>query len=95
LLTPIQVWLSYNETYTRRGVPFHFLIRDAAQFDMTIDDTINRIVNSPRTCSIHLGVGGRLDEQFRVVEYSHEEVFVYDDNNYPVYPPAHPKFDVS
>ena len=76
-------------------MPFHFLIRDAAQFDMTIDDTINRIVNTPRTCSIHLGVGGRLDQQFRVVEYSHDVVYVYDDNNYPVYPPAHPKFDVS
>eukprot|EP00730_Choanoeca_flexa_P019016 TRINITY_DN9276_c0_g1_i1.p1 TRINITY_DN9276_c0_g1~~TRINITY_DN9276_c0_g1_i1.p1 ORF type:complete len:439 (+),score=94.98 TRINITY_DN9276_c0_g1_i1:33-1349(+) len=88
-----KVWLSYNETYTRKGYPFHFLIRDAAQFDTTIDDVINRIVNAKRTCSIHLGVGGRLDQQFRVVEYSHEEVDVYDDHNFPAYPPAHPAFE--
>lgn len=88
------MWLSYNETASRAGVPFHFLIRDAAQFDRTLDDTINRIVNNKRTCSVHLGVGSRLDNQFRVIEYSHEEVFVYDDKNFPAYPPAHPLFDV-
>ncbi|EDQ90047.1 uncharacterized protein MONBRDRAFT_36634 [Monosiga brevicollis MX1] len=88
-----KVWLSYNESASRAGVPFHFLMRDAAQFDRTIDDTLNRIYNSKRTCSVHLGVGSSLDKQFRAVEYSHEEVLVYDDKNYPSYLPAHPLFD--
>lgn len=179
-----KVWLAYNESDDRSGVPFHFLIRDIAQsvlkprwllfsglfklpragllaglptthaclpactnngpspwlrcqlrlvnsvwnglaccrpyssfpschrYDNTIDDALNRIYNSKRSkylamhvrlaatspadvyegtealatdllsprlrfplaCSIHLGVGSRHTNQFRVVEYSHEEV---------------------
>eukprot|EP00056_Hartaetosiga_gracilis_P014210 m.239995 g.239995 ORF g.239995 m.239995 type:complete len:436 (+) comp14353_c0_seq1:60-1367(+) len=88
-----KVWLSYNETASRAGIPFHFLIRDMAQFDVNIDAALNRIYNSKRTCSIHLGLGSISDKQARVVEYSHEEVFVYDDKNYPAYPPYHPLFD--
>ena len=46
----------------------------AAQYDMAVDDVLNRIYNNPRTCSIHLGVGSVTENQFRIVEYSHEEV---------------------
>lgn len=46
----------------------------AAQYDMAVDDVLNRIYNNPRTCSIHLGVGSISENQFRLVEYSHEEV---------------------
>ncbi|EGD75487.1 hypothetical protein PTSG_06561 [Salpingoeca rosetta] len=88
-----KVWLSYNETYARAGIPFHFLMRDIAQYDRTLSDALNRVYNNRRTCSIHLGVGSRHDQQFRAVEYGHEEVLVYDDLNYPTYLPAHPQMD--
>eukprot|EP01147_Barroeca_monosierra_P002763 gene2762-5620_t len=85
-----KVWLSYNLSDSRAGVPFHFIIRDLAQYDITIADALNRIYNNRRTCSIHLGIGSSHDSVFRAVEYSHEEVIVYDDFNYPAYEPAHP-----
>lgn len=88
-----KVWLSYNESSDRSGVPFHFLIRDLAQFSETLDDALDRIYNSRRTCSVHLGVGSRHTNQFRLVEYAAEEVVVYDDGNFPAYPPAHPHLD--
>lgn len=68
------MWDAYNETYSPSGIPFHFLMRDAAQYDTTIDDTLNRIYNNRRTCAVHLGVGSVSNNRFRLVEYSHEEV---------------------
>jgi hypothetical protein len=41
-----QVWLHYNETSSRAGIPFHFLLRDIGQFDNNLDDAFNRINNA-------------------------------------------------
>jgi len=83
-----KVWISYNGTDSRTGIPWHFLLRDILQYDNTVDDAITRIVNAPRTCSLHLGVGDPVNK-FRAIEYSYERVQVYDDVNYPEYA-AHP-----
>eukprot|EP00054_Salpingoeca_dolichothecata_P014323 m.80699 g.80699 ORF g.80699 m.80699 type:complete len:434 (+) comp20935_c0_seq1:2228-3529(+) len=84
-----KVWLKYNETASRAGVPWNFLLRDIAQYDKTFDDSFNRMINSARTCSIFIGLGSTHANQFRVVEYSHEELYFFDDVNYPAYA-AHP-----
>jgi len=85
-----KVWINYNESSTRAGIPFHFLLRDILQFDNTIDDGINRIINAQRTCSIFVGLGDPVNK-FRAIEYAYEEVNVFDDFNYPLYQ-NHPRF---
>jgi len=85
-----KVWLGYNGTDTREGIPFHFLLRDILQFDSNIDDALSRIASARRTCAIHIGLGDNTG-QFRAIEYAHEYIKIYDDYNYPVYP-GHPKF---
>lgn len=85
-----KVWLAYNKTQNNLGIPFHYLLRDIAQYDLTVDDSLNRIYNVQRTCSIWIGLGSNYTNQLRVVNYGFEEVFVWDDRNYPAYLPAHP-----
>eukprot|EP01119_Soliformovum_irregulare_P002490 TRINITY_DN12738_c0_g1_i1.p1 TRINITY_DN12738_c0_g1~~TRINITY_DN12738_c0_g1_i1.p1 ORF type:complete len:419 (-),score=78.89 TRINITY_DN12738_c0_g1_i1:50-1306(-) len=85
-----KVWIHYNGTSSRSGIPFHFLLRDILQYDRTIDDGLNRIINAHRTCSIFVGLGDGLSNEFRAVEYSYERVNVYSDLDYPEYP-AHPR----
>jgi len=86
-----KVWISYNGTQSRTGQPWHFLLRDILQFDQSVDDAITRIVNAPRTCSIHVGVGDPKNK-FRAIEYSHDYVQIYNDINYPEYN-GHPKLN--
>jgi len=86
-----KVWLSYNGTSSRSGIPWHFLLRDILQFDKTVDDAINRVNHADRTCSIFIGVGDTVNK-FKVMTYSYDAVTVYDDQNYPVYQ-NHPRLD--
>jgi len=76
---------------SRIGVPFIFLLRDILQFDYTLDDSINRMVNSRRTCNLMLGVGdGKLNE-FRGFQYSYSVLNVFDDQNLRPNATWHPK----
>jgi hypothetical protein len=84
-----KVWIHYTGEQNRFGYPFHFLLRDILQYDTNIDDALNRIINARRTCSIFVGLGDPVNN-FRVVEYAFQNVTIYNDVNYPVYP-AHPK----
>ncbi|XP_066302975.1 protein dcd1A-like [Branchiostoma lanceolatum] len=69
------------EAESRFGVPFTYLLRDILQFDETLDDSINRIANSARTCDLIFGVGdGKLNE-FRGVQYSASVANFFDDQN--------------
>jgi hypothetical protein len=66
---------------SRVGVPFIFTLRDILQFDLTVDDATNRLVNQKRTCDLILGVGdGKLGE-FRGYQYSSSVLNVFDDEN--------------
>jgi len=66
---------------SRVGVPFIFTLRDILQFDMTVDDASNRLINQKRTCDLILGVGdGKLGE-FRGYEYSSSVLNIFDDEN--------------
>lgn len=44
-------------TESRFGIPFTFLLRDILQFDESLDDTIDRLINAHRTCDLILGTG--------------------------------------
>jgi len=45
---------------------------------------------SHRTCSIYIGLGSSVNNTFRIIEYSHKELNVYDDNNWH-FDDNHPK----
>lgn len=81
-----KVWLAYNGTKPRDGYPWNFLLRDILQFSGDVTDAMNRIINAQRTCSIFVGLGDGINNQFRAVEYSHDYVKFFDDKNYPAYP---------
>jgi len=68
-------------TESRIGYPFIFLLRDILQFDNTIDDAINRMINARRTCNLILGVGDGKESEFRGMEYSYSVLEVMDDQN--------------
>lgn len=84
-----KVWLAYNGTSSRRGVPWHFLTRDILQFDADINSAVSRMAGAERTCSIFIGLGDHT-HQFVAVQYSHETVIVNDGFNSPTWD-GHPK----
>jgi len=66
---------------SRVGVPFIFTLRDILQFDDTVDDATNRLINEKRTCDLILGVGdGKLNEM-RGYQTSATVLNVFDDEN--------------
>ena len=78
---------------SRIGVPFTFLLRDVLQWDSSLDDSVNRMVNSKRTCNLILGVGDGKLPAFRSVQYSGSIVRFFDDKNMqPVYD-WHPRME--
>jgi len=66
---------------SRVGVPFIFTLRDILQFDGTVDDATNRLINEKRTCDLILGVGDGKLAEFRGFEYSGSVLNVFDDEN--------------
>jgi len=68
-------------TESRVGYPFIFLLRDILQWDLTVDDAINRMINAHRTCDLILGVGDGKIPEFRGMEYSYSTLDVYNDMN--------------
>jgi hypothetical protein len=92
-----EIGVSYpDETFgseSRIGVPFTFLLRDVLQWDSSLDDSVNRMVNSKRTCNLILGVGDGKLPAFRSVQYSGSLVRFFDDKNMqPVYD-WHPRME--
>jgi hypothetical protein len=66
---------------SRIGLPFIFILRDILQFDITVDDAVNRMINARRTCDLILGVGDGKIGEFRGMEYSFSVLNVFDDEN--------------
>jgi hypothetical protein len=85
-----KVYLSYNGTASRSGIPFHYLMRDIVNFDSSLQDAENRINTAHRTCSVFLGIGSPQENAFRACFYGHDGVPCYDDQDYPYYLPEHP-----
>jgi len=87
-----KVWIHYNGTKPRTGVPWNFLLRDVLQFDQDIDQALQRIANAERTCSIFVGLGDGESNTFRAVPYSHDYIEIWNDKNFPAYD-NHPIMD--
>jgi len=84
-----KVWIHYNGTDVRAGIPWNFLFRDMLQFDKSVEQAITRINNAHRTCSVFLGIGDHGTGNFKAVEYSHDRVVVFGDNSpFPGYAPT-------
>jgi len=66
---------------SRIGVPFIFLLRDILQFDTVLDDAIDRMINSRRTCDLIMGVGDGKEGSFRGMQYSYSVLNVFDDQD--------------
>lgn len=80
-----QIGIAYPDasfgSMSRIGQPFIFLLRDILQYDQTLDDAINRMINTQRTCDLVMAVGdGKLGE-IRAMQYSASVLNVFDDEN--------------
>jgi len=83
-----KVWANYNGTFNRFGTPFYFVLRDILQFDTTVDQAIDRIFNTHRTCAVYMGVGSNATNTFTAIEYSYDTVRIFDDKTpFPIYSP--------
>ncbi|KAL2633569.1 hypothetical protein R1flu_005048 [Riccia fluitans] len=77
-----KVWLNYTGGSSRIGMPWHFLLRDVLQQTDNIDDAMRLLAETPRTCSILVGIGSRKDNKFVLVGYSSDTLDLYDDKNF-------------
>eukprot|EP01027_Heterolobosea_sp_BB2_P000417 GEZU01000586.1.p1 GENE.GEZU01000586.1~~GEZU01000586.1.p1 ORF type:complete len:188 (-),score=76.05 GEZU01000586.1:78-641(-) len=72
---------------SREGIPFHFLMRDILQFDKSLDDATDRMINAKRTCSVYIGVGDQKanDGQgdFKIFEYYAAGLNIWSNENQP------------
>lgn len=71
-----------SDTMTRFGKPWTYALRDTLQFSKTIDDALNQLNTTDRTCSVYLGIGSSVNNTYRLIEYSETEFEVFDDNNW-------------
>lgn len=83
---------STNENETRFGKPWNYAVRDVLQFSNHIDEALEQLGETDRTCSIFLGVGSKVNNTFRLIEYSKKEFTVYHDKNFP-FTAKHGQFD--
>ena len=79
-----------SDTMTRFGKPWTYALRDVLQFSKTIDDALNNLNQTDRTCSIYLGIGSSVNNTYRIIEYAETEFRVYDDYTWKN-DPAHPR----
>lgn len=70
------------KTMTRFGKPWTYALRDVLQFSKTIDDALNQLNDTDRTCSVYLGIGSSVNNTYRLIEYSKTELTIYDDKNW-------------
>ena len=91
-----KVWDAYTGPDRAFGYTWNFLLQDALMFDGDTDAVLSRIASANRTCSIWIGVGDAHGNggggSFKAIGYSATTVNVYNDQNFPVYPPAHDRF---
>lgn len=59
-----------SDTMTRFGKPWTYALRDVLQFSRTLDDALNNLNQTNRTCSVYLGIGSSVNNTYRLIEYS-------------------------
>eukprot|EP00178_Gracilaria_changii_P001991 TRINITY_DN12900_c0_g1_i1.p1 TRINITY_DN12900_c0_g1~~TRINITY_DN12900_c0_g1_i1.p1 ORF type:complete len:117 (-),score=9.78 TRINITY_DN12900_c0_g1_i1:123-473(-) len=67
---------------TRFGKPWTYALRDVLQFSKTIDDALNNLNTTDRTCSVYLGIGSSVNNTYRLIEYAETQFDVYNDKNW-------------
>jgi hypothetical protein len=81
-----KVWLGAPSDYSSRfGSPWTYVLRDVLQYTSDLDAALNMLINTNRTCAIHIGVGDSKTGEFRGVEYSYKQLNIYDWMTQPVY----------
>jgi len=59
-----------SDSMTRFGKPWTYALRDVLQFSRTLDDALNNLRETNRTCSVYLGIGSSVNNTYRIIEYS-------------------------
>ncbi|CAF4979726.1 unnamed protein product, partial [Rotaria socialis] len=53
-----KVWITTEQDITSRlGNPWTYVLRDVIQFSNSLDTALSMLINTHRTCSVHLGLG--------------------------------------
>jgi hypothetical protein len=52
---------------TRFGKPWTYALRDVLQFSKTLDDALNNLNTTDRTCSVYLGIGSSVNNTYRLI----------------------------
>jgi hypothetical protein len=66
---------------TRVGKPWHYVLRDAAEFAHDAEEAAVMLQKTARTCSIFIQLASKRRGLYRGVQYAANMVKVYDDNN--------------
>jgi hypothetical protein len=78
-----QMWgLFYGAHVGLIGEPWHFVLRDVAQFATSIWDAMKILTEKKRTCFIHLILGSGKDNLGRGVYYTSNVLKFFDDKNH-------------
>lgn len=81
-----KLWDSYNGVQNVFGYVWNFLLQDILQYDWDTDLALSRVASANRTCSFWIGLGDKVNNHFKAIGYSNQEVLIYNDRNYPSYP---------
>ncbi|TNV78538.1 hypothetical protein FGO68_gene6550 [Halteria grandinella] len=76
------------------GKPWQLVLKDVLLHAGDMHDVERLLTDTYRTAMIHLGVGSSVDNTFRGVDYSSNDLIFYDDTNYTHYSTDyHPQYD--
>jgi hypothetical protein len=74
------------------GKPWHFMLEDVLLYATDSDDALSAIGSANRTAGIFIGVGQATGSEtsFRALQTTDKWLKIWNDINFPAYPPAHP-----
>eukprot|EP00744_Colponema_vietnamica_P012483 GILI01017519.1.p1 GENE.GILI01017519.1~~GILI01017519.1.p1 ORF type:complete len:436 (+),score=90.74 GILI01017519.1:30-1310(+) len=71
-------WAASPDLADIYGEPWMFVLRNVLEHTVTIDQALDLISGSNRTCAIHVGVGSTSDNEFRGLEIAAKAFNVYN-----------------
>ncbi|KAG6551233.1 hypothetical protein Mapa_007159 [Marchantia paleacea] len=85
-----KVWVNSTGGASRKGMPWHFALRDVLQLANNLDEAMELLGTTSRTCPILVGIGSRQDNKFVLLGYSSDTLELYDDKNFTLITSAAP-----
>lgn len=85
-----KVWANSSASASRKGMPWHFALRDVLQLADGLDEATQLLGATSRTCPILVGIGSRQDNKFVLLGYSSDALQLYDDTNFTLITSAAP-----